>query len=81
MVSHFVCAECRERERRGVYRTIGLLAVVIKGERLCAICKNVSAPSPRPRAARSRKCLKLFRIVWSTGILLHIAENVLLCVS
>lgn len=56
-MSHFVCAECRERERRGAYRTIGLLAVVIKGERLCAICKKVGkvnlaeGPAPTTRSA------------------------------
>ena len=33
------------------------------------------------REDRSRKCLKLLIIVWSTGILLHITENVLPCVS
>lgn len=35
----------------------------------------------KPWSARSRKCPKLLKNVWSTGILLHIAENVLLCVS
>jgi len=51
-VSHFVCAECRARGRHGAYRTVGLLAVVVKGERPCAVCKKIGkvnlAEGPAP---------------------------------
>lgn len=57
--SHFVCAECRERERRGLYRTIGLLAVVVKGEHRCAVCKKVGkvnlAEGPAPASVEQEK--------------------------
>ncbi len=58
-VSHFVCVECRERGRRGHYRSIGLLAVVVKGEHACAVCKKVGkvnlAEGPAPADAEEEK--------------------------
>jgi len=51
-VSHFVCAQCRARGRHGAYRTVGLLAVVVKGEHPCAVCRTVGkvnlAEGPAP---------------------------------
>lgn len=56
-MNHFVCAECRRRER--LYRTVGLLAVVIKGEHPCAVCQKVGkvnlAEGPAPVSCNEKK--------------------------